>query len=233
MNRLITVSLFLMALSGCSNRIESIGTIPSFPSVKIIVKSSLKSFFRDSIKLSNPNFNTYGIELRLSDSDKYYNSLTYIFEKGNGKLVYRNDTLNIGLLPFMNYKCLVKFIPGSEGLTRLIFKATDQLNNSNSSALELLTFKNLLPIADLQVSPVKIIDPLEYLLDASRSYDPDHNFGGGIVQYIYQVDGQIIYTSKDQIKHIFSSPGVFTITIQAEDNDGGFSSVISKEISIN
>lgn len=232
MNRLITL-LILMALSGCSNRIESLGTIPSFPSVKIVVKSSLKSFIRDSVKLSNPNFNTYGIELRLSDSDKYYNSLTYRFEKGNGKLVYRHDTLNIGLLPFMNYTCLVKFIPDSEGLTRIVFKATDQLKNSNSSILELLTFTNLLPVADLQVSPVKIIDPLEYLLDASRSYDPDRNFGGGIIQYIYQVDGQIIYTSKDQIKHIFSSPGVYTLTIQTKDNDGGFSTVLSTQVSIN
>ena len=232
MNRLIT-ALILMALSGCSNRMESIGTIPSFPSVKIVVKSSLKSFIRDSVKLSNPNFNTYGIELRLSDSDKYYNSLTYLFEKGSGKLVYRHDTLNIGLLPFMNYTCLVKFIPDSEGLTRLVFKATDQLKNSSSSVLELLTFNNLLPVADLQVSPVKIIDPLEYLLDASQSYDPDHNFGGGIIQYIYQVDGQIIYTSKDQIKHIFSSPGIYTLTIQAKDNDGGYSSVLSKQVSIN
>lgn len=233
MIRFLIASFLLLVLSACSDRLEIIGTIPSSPSVKIVTRSALKSFVRDSIKLSNPNFNFYGIELRLSDSDKYYNSLTYTFEKGYGKILCRNDTLRMNLLPFVNYKCQVKFLPAGEGLTRIIFKATDQLHNSNSSAIELLAFKNLLPVVDLKVSPVKIIDPLEYLLDASKSYDPDHNFGGGIIQYIYQVDGQTISTSKDQIKHIFSAPGVYTVTIQAKDNDNGYSQVLSQQVAIN
>lgn len=225
--------LIPFTISACSNRLEAIGTIPSSPSVKIMHKDSLKTFVRDSIKLSNPEFSTYGIELQLSDSDKYYNSLTYAFDQGAGKIVYRKDTLSLDLLPFNNDKCLVKFVPSDVGLSRILFKATDQLHNSNTSILELLTFENLLPVSKLVITPVKVVDPLEYLLDASSSYDPDLHFGGGIVEYLYQVDGQNISTTKNQIKHIFSSPGVYTVTLQTKDNDGGLSPVQSQQVPIN
>lgn len=226
--------VFLVAgLTGCKDRFETIGTIPSSPAVRIFTRDSLKSFVRDSIKLSNLNYNFYGIELRLSDSDKYYTSLTYSYDQGGGKILYRHDTLGLSLLPFDKDKCIVRFIPSGEGLTRMIFKATDQLHNSSSSTLELLTFKNLLPVPALKVTAVQVIDPLEYLLDASGSYDADRHFGGGITQYIYQVDGQVIASSKSQIKHIFSAPGVYTITLQTRDNDGALSPVFSQQVSIN
>lgn len=227
--------LFFIVLifTSCKDRFESIGTIPSSPAVRIFARDSLKSFVRDSIKLSNPNFNYYGIELRLSDSDKYYTSLTYSYNQGGGKILYRHDTLNVNLLPFDKDLCIVRFLPMAEGLTRMVFTATDQLHNSNSSTLELLAFKNLPPVSMLKVVPVQIIDPLEYLMDASSSYDPDRHFGGGISQYIYQVDGQVITSSKNQIKHIFSAPGVYTITLQTRDNDGALSTVSSQQVSIN
>lgn len=228
------IFVFLICgFSSCSNRLETIGTIPSSPLVRIAYRDSLKSYIKDSVKLSNPAFSTYNIQLQLSDSDKYYNSLTYTFEMGTGKIVYRQDTLALKLLPFENDKCQVKFVPTGEGLVKMAFKATDQLNNSNTSVLELLVFRNLLPVSSFVVTPVKVIDPLEYLLDASRCYDPDLNFGGGIVEYDYQVDGQRIITSKNQIKHIFSAPGVYTVTLQTRDNDGGLSSVLSQQVSIN
>lgn len=225
--------VILSFLLSCKDRFETIGTIPSSPAVKIYARDSLRSFVRDSIKLNSPNYNFYGIELRLSDSDKYYTSLTYSYDQGGGKILYRHDTLGADLLPFEKDKCLVRFIPSGEGLTRMIFTATDQLHNSSRSTLELLSFKNLPPVSILKVIPVQTIDPLEYLLDASGSYDADRHFGGGITGYIYQVDGQTIETSKDQIKHIFSAPGVYTITVQTRDNDGALSPLSSQQVSIN
>ena len=224
--------LFLLPIS-CKDRFETIGTIPTFPKVKIFYLDSLLSYHRDSIKLSNPNFSYFGVDLRLSDSDRYYTSLSYSFTQGGGKFVDRSDTLTPFLLPFINFRCQLQFLPYSPGETNIIFLASDQLHNSSSATLSLFTFTNLLPISILKLTPLKTVDPLEYSLDASSSYDQDRHFGGAIVQYIYQVEGQTILTSQNQIKYIFSAPGVYTVTLQTKDNDGAFSSINSQQVSIN
>jgi len=231
--RKLILLLAVCSLLGCKDRFDTIGTVPTSPSVKIFYLNSLKKFHRDSVKISSPNYNYFGVDLRLSDSDRYYTSLTYKYVTGSGNLVYRSDTLRSNLLPFDAYRCLVRFSPTGEGLTRISFTVTDQLNNQSEAALELLTFTNLLPVSSLLVMPIKSLDPLEYLIDASASYDADRHYGGGIVQYIYQVDGQTIATSKSQIKHIFSSRGVYTITVQTKDNDGGLSPLVTQQVSIN
>ncbi len=231
--RKLLLFLAFCSVVGCKDRFENIGKVPTSPAVKIFYLGSLVKFHRDSVKLSSPNFNYFGVDLHLSDSDRYYTSLTYSYQVGSGKLIYRSDTLASNLLPFDAYRCLVRFVPTGEGLTRMVFTVTDHLNNSSQAVLELLTFKNLLPVGSLVITPIKTVDPLEYLIDAGASYDADVHFGGGIVQYIYQVDGQTIATSKSQIKHIFSAPGVYTITLQIKDNDGGLSPLIIQQVAIN
>jgi len=233
MKKFLFIFFIPFLFASCKNRFEQIGAIPTSPAVRIFWNDTLHKSHVDSIKLSNINYRYFGIDLRLSDSDRYYTSLVYSFLQGSGKLVYRSDTLVGNLLPYDNYRCLLHYIPSSEGLSVMNFTVTDQLKNQSSAFLSLFTFKNLVPFSFLKVSPIKEVDPLEYLLDASASYDADRHFGGTIVQYIYQVEGQTIATSKSQIKHIFSVPGVYSVSIQTKDNDGGFSPIVLQQISIN
>jgi len=225
--------LFVFGLIGgftaCKDRLDTIGNFPTSPSLKIFAKGTLSSSVTDSIKLSNPSLNYYGIDLRLSDSDRYYTSLSYQYSQGNGIVINRGDTVH-GLLPFFDYRSQSTFFPAAEGLTQITFTASDQFHNSAKANLSLFTFKNLAPVASFVVSPLRNVDSLEYLIDASASYDPDQHFGGGIVQYTFTVERDTILTTQSSIKHIFSSSGVFTLSVQAKDNDGAFSKVVTKQI---
>lgn len=232
MRKLILFSA-LYLLWGCSNRKETIDQIPTSPLVNIFWNNGLYQVHNDSIKLSNANYSYYGVDLRLSDSDRFYTSLSYSFAHGFGVFVSRSDTLSTNLLPYNSNRCQVHFVPGGVGSTEITFTATDQLNHTRQATLNLLTFWNLVPKSSLVVSALRVADPLEYLLDAGASYDVDRNFGGGIVQYIYQVEGVTIRTSESQIKHIFSAAGIYNIAIITKDNDGGFSPTVNQLITIN
>lgn len=225
--------ILVFLICGCSNRYATIDQIPTAPLVNIFWKNKLYNVHTDSIKLSNINNNYYGVDLRLSDSDRYYTSLKYSFVQGGGQFISRLDTLSNTLLPFDNFRCLVHFIPDRQELSVITFTATDQLNHTRQATLNLLTFWNLIPRSSLTISALRVADPLEYLLDASGSYDVDRNFGGNIVQYIYQVEGATIRTSKSQIKHIFSAAGTYNISITTKDNDGGFSPAVNQLVTIN
>ncbi len=206
----------------CQNRLQKIGAFPTHPGIKILLKDSLYTSLVDSIKLSNPNYSYYGLDIRLSDSDSYYNSLTYSITMGKGYIISRNDTLQ-GDLPFTGLRSQTTFEPNGEGLVQMTFSAQDQLNRVSNAYFQVLVFKNLPPITSFTVSPVQVLDSLEYLIDASQSYDEDRDFGGGIVQYTYVIENDTIETSLNQIKHIFSMPGIFTIAVRTKDNEGAYS----------
>jgi len=232
MRRSLPWALFLglgCSMMACKDRLETIGNFPTSPGLKIFAKGALAASVTDSLKLSNPNVRLYGIDLRLSDSDRYYTSLSYQYNQGKGIIINRGDTVQ-GLLPFFNYRSQSTFYPVGEGLTRITFTASDQFHNSALAHLSLLTFKNLPPVAAITVTPLRNVDSLEYLLNASASYDADQHFGGGIVQYCYTVEKDTIRTVQNRIKHIFSVPGVFTISLQVKDNDGAYSNVLTQQI---
>jgi len=222
---------FLFLFSGCKDRFTTIGNFPASPGVKIFALGSLHASITDSIKLSNPNYSYYGLDVRLSDSDKYYTSLVYVFTQGSGTLINRSDTLH-GLLPFFNYRSQSTFYPVGEGLSNIKISATDQFRNTAVANISLFTFRNLIPVTSFTVTPIRAVDSLEYLIDASSSVDPDQHFGGGIAEYIYSVENNTLRTTQNQIKHIFSSSGVFTISVQTLDNDGALSKVAVQQITV-
>jgi hypothetical protein len=232
MNRdvlLLFLGGILCLFLSCKDRLDTIGTFPTSPGLKIFAKGVLNSSVTDSIKLTNPNYKYYGLDLHLSDTDRYYTSLSYQYNQGSGIIINRGDTVH-GLLPFFDYRSQSTFFPVGEGLTRITFTASDQFHNTASANISLLAFKNLSPVAFFSVTPLRNIDSLEYLINASGSYDQDQNFGGGLVQYKYTVERDTILTAQNSIKHIFSAPGVFTISLQVQDNDGSFSKIVTQQI---
>jgi len=75
--------------------------------------------------------------------------------------------------------------------------------------------ENVSPVAAINIQPVNGYVPLKVNLDGSGSSDSD----GEIIRYTWEIQG-----AEDQSgvtkSHIFNEPGVYTVILEVEDNDG-------------
>ena len=82
--------------------------------------------------------------------------------------------------------------------------------------------------ARLEISELKLDSNFEYLLDASKSYDQDEDYGGKIVKYRFTINNtKEIVTSKSAIPVIFPGKGNYSISVVVEDNDHSQSEAVT------
>lgn len=224
--------IVVIFLCSCSNRKDFISSLDVKPVIQIKENDSIYSSYQDSVKI-NPNLKRFSsIDLVFEGKDGISN-LNYNKISGNGILEYKNDTILNKTLNPLNGEIIIKYIPLSEGLAQYHFIVNDRFQGSDSCSFNILSFKNLPPIAKCVVTPLKAVDPLEYSIDASTSYDQDQHFGGGITNYIFFVNGETIHTNSPIIKYIFPNTGQYSISIQVVDNDNSLSNVFNVSELIN
>jgi hypothetical protein len=226
----LTVLLFIFW--SCSNRKDFIQSLDQKPKIYIKEYDSLLYFYQDSVKI-NRSLNSFSSIDLLVKSSEGISSLNFERTSGSGLLRFRGDSILNNSLNPVNGELILKYIPQKPGLSEYHFTVKDKFQGKDSVVYKVLSFINLPPIASCYVSPIKIIDPLEYEINASGSFDQDRNYGGGIVSYIFFINGQTIKTSQPVIKYIFSGAGQYSISVQVEDNDSALSNLFSTTVLIN
>jgi len=229
---IILMNFLEILFTSCANRKDYITSLDIKPDIKIKEGDSLIKFYQDSVKL-NPTLKGYSsIDLIFSGKDGI-SGLNFSKVSGNGYLRYKNDSITGNSLNPMDGEIVLKYIPIGVGISEYHFRVKDRFQGIDSCIFKILSFKNLPPVGKFSLYPIRIVDPFEYVLDATGSYDTDQNYGGGIISYIFFINGQTIKTSNPVIKFIFPGPGQYSISLQVVDNDNALSNIISQSELIN
>lgn len=200
-------------------------------------RGNLQNMIKDSIKLSLKHSQyAYNFGLQLQDIELNITKLEYQQITGSGSIFLNGKVLPSSDITFDNQQILslidLRYIPSNIGTHRIGITATDKFDAVNTASIELIAFDNIYPIAKDTIYPRQIVDPLEYTIDATKSFDPDTKFGGGIYYYTFGVNGQSYQSNKPILNYIFPKAGTYTVTLQITDNDNAFSNILSKTITI-
>jgi hypothetical protein len=110
---------------------------------------------------------------------------------------------------------------------------TDSFGASDEITIKFTCFDNLIPIAilDIEDIPETIF---EKKLNATNSYDPDAEHGGGIAIYRFFVNGkEIDKTYHPYMNYTFPLPGQYEIGLEVRDSDNKWSNRTTKTVIIN
>ena len=119
-----------------------------------------------------------------------------------------------------------------EGTSNIYITATDSWGKQDKITFKLTCFKNLSPVAALEIEPLS--DVREYKLDASASYDQDQRYGGKVDLYRFFVnEKEIEKTFHTEMNYIFPSTGEYKVAVQVKDNNDQWSNHAQKTITIN
>lgn len=184
------------------------------------------------IRKDDSNFNPQGsYQQILTDSLKLSQSLYYFdyWLQTNETPPSVSVTVNITGTGFFQNPVepgMVRYVfcPNTVGFQSVNFKVVDAYGLTAASCLNLTTFFNLPPVAKLTYLNTSVLDPLQYKLDASGSYDKDAKYGGAIINYQFSISPNYqVITPYNSISYIFPSPGNYQITLRVEDNDNEWS----------
>lgn len=113
------------------------------------------------------------------------------------------------------------------GTHNLYIKAKDSFGKEQKLPITVTVAQNSNPVPALEI----IQQDNLYLFDASKTYDPDLQFGDYIAKYVFMVDGADFVTT-DDILYMGLGQGEHSVSVTAYDNDGGFASTDKKIINV-
>lgn len=238
MNKFIYIATVLLSLTlfSCSDRYQSFEEDNSAPNIAIafagtqdfspILDTRVKISLKSSLKVAD-------VVLDVSDLDGDIQSLTYNFLAGDGIVSQNNSPIE--QIDFTQEIINVQVEPTTTGTNRIEFIVTDQFSNSSRVTLEIEAFINDEPIAVLsdRLEDLGVVDPFEFRINASDSFDQDGSIGGGIQFYRYTVQGNTHTSTESSIPVIFPGSGNYTITLQVQDSDGVWSDEVERTYTIN
>lgn len=158
--------------------------------------------------------------LHVSGNEK---AKTLLAKSINGEGTLTIDGQPEGSLTLHNGIYTVEWKPTLLGTTLLTFQLRDTDQHIREANVQVTVFDNLPPQALLKIEKLAQLSPLEYLIDASYSYDRDTKFGGGIVSYYYTINGKTFITDRPSINWIFETVGSHPIQVKVSDADGASS----------
>lgn len=193
-----------------------------------------------SLFVANPKGDTIQVDtFKLGLKSMRKQVLYYLHISGNdkqktliAKSINGEGTLTVagqpeGSMTLPNGIHTVEWKPSLLGTTLLSFQLRDTEQRIRETSVQVTAFDNLPPQAVLKVEKLAQLNTLEYLIDASYSYDRDAKFGGGIVSYNYTIDGKTFVTDRPSINWIFETHGSHTIGVKVSDADGASSTYSS------
>ncbi|MBN2484889.1 MAG: hypothetical protein JXB34_02840 [Bacteroidales bacterium] len=212
-NFLLYSIIVLLVFSSCDNRADIWGS----------------ENFLGNINLSRPDNSTlHKNGNNYTDTVKINHQVTYNYNANNlahCKIHIEHDS----------NKCFAELEPKSNkiqlkaktaGEIPITIHFTDPLKNTSLLQLQLISRKNIVPVAQASVKQISVIDKYEIEIDATKSFDPDSAIGGNISGYEYEIKNigkveikQAVYRS------ILSGPGNYIFYVRAKDNDGEWSTV--------
>lgn len=231
----IVFSLVLMVVFiGCDDRLNFINEYNLNPEIFIVVNGNDLTELTDSVKMSLKSTKEEAeLVLRVFDPEGLLNNVKATIIEGNGTFFQNDAPANTDNLIIDNGNVFVKFKPSNPGNHRISFTAYDNLNKSKTVIVRIFAFVNLPPIAVRNITAYKVNHPLEYILDATGSKDPDKNQGGNILIYEWNINGNILTSTQRQSFFVFPSAGTYDIRLRVMDNDGEYSSIVGGVLNIN
>lgn len=212
----------LLFLLGCKKKEDNViaTTKPAENIAPTLVLTTLtgKSIQTDTVKIglkSHYKEATYYLKI---DGDQNQKDITLKAINGTGSLTIAGQPE--GTVKLGNGTHILTWKPTSTGTTLLSLELRDSHKNIREASVEVTAVSNLGPVAALKIEKLGGLAPLEYLIDASTSYDRDANYGGGVVTYEYTIAGKKFKTDKPSIKWIFETAGTYQLGVKVADADG-------------
>lgn len=254
--RTFLLGLFMAALAGCEDYTEFLATKNTAP--YLVFAPSVWStrggkYSQDTLKVSKnikqEGLGYYPLRLQLIDNERDVVGVEVIQLQGSGKvLVAGGEDIRLPLTRNLEWAYYPSKVTGREShQVRVV--VSDKRGLMDSIEFTLDVFENLPPVsAPFQVKPARVNSPLEYILDAGASYDPDAAVGGGIasIQWtlthgtwstvitdplLNSITGE--FTGDLQTRVIFPVAGEYEIKLSLQDTDGARSVPLLQTMTIN
>jgi hypothetical protein len=215
--RLLSFFMLLLLQYSCSRRSDFYLNKNTEPVLYSKFSHSTESYYYDTLKYRNEkSIFHFGI-----DDEAGTATLTANSSKRSDVIeITNNETLTI----------TVK----ETGDALITCEAVNVFEKKMEFKIYMHTFINLPPItiADVRAIPTGL-SAFEIEIDASKSYDLDAKFGGGIVKYNYKINNNYdVETTLSKIRYIFDSGGQKRILVRVQDNDGVWSEFVELYLSI-
>jgi hypothetical protein len=230
------IGMVLLFGSACNDLGEFVLENNEAPTVAVEDLEGLSVTETISIKLSNKvGTAEASIVLIVQDDENSISKITYEFILGEGNFYLPGETVPLnGTIPIPgDGRVPLRFEAASSGDVQVRIQAFDILGQPAGTDLEFFIFENLVPTADFTLEKVGVNSPLEYDLDASLSFDQDAAQGGFIEVYEWSIDGAVIQTSNEKIRHVFGQAKGYEIKLRVQDNDGEWSQFRTRIVEIN
>jgi len=236
---LIILSILCIAFSGCDDKELSLEDLNIAPELQYFSRSTSQwetvgsnNRIIDSAKVwTITNNMNYAAVFRSEDQNSNYGDLT-ITALDNDLDFFIDNALyeNVATVALDSFSLAVRYTQPQ--IKRFEVKVRDSWDKEHTGQFEIHYLENRGPVANFELIEVNILTDNEYEINATTSFDRDNNLGGYIVEYEYTIDGVISTIPTDKINHVFSV-GTHQIKLRCLDNDGAWSTQITKEITIN
>lgn len=233
MRKLVLISLIAIFAMSCDDRFDFIADLNRNPSIVIVKNGSEVGSLSDSLKTSiKTGEEFYEINVLVSDPELLLGQLSYQVVEGNGVMFQNGSEVNT-MSYDENGRAEFLYKPSSNGIHRIRLIISDNLGNKGEATINLLVFNNIKPVAVRTLTRIGVNNNFEYDLDASGSYDPDRNVGGGIDLYEWDINGSKFLSPNAVSRFIFPASGTYEIKLRVRDNDGEFSEVVGGPLTLN
>ena len=232
MKKYIYFVLIIFTLNACDDLGDAVEDTDTAISIGFKKGSTLVTSITDSVKISlKSQKKAKAYDFVLKDADNKVTNVTYKFVTGDGE-VFQSRAITSGALSTKAGTTQLSIEPINLGMNVIEFKATDKLNRIATATLELIAFENIPPQAVLSSGRRLGKGFFHYYISGKNSVDGDQKYGGGIVKYIYTVEGKTIESDKSEIYWVFGDYGDYEVTLQVQDRDGAKSTIQRSNITI-
>lgn len=232
MKKYIYIVLITFTLNGCDDLGDAVEGTDTALSIGFKKGSTLVTSRTDSVKISlKSQEKAKAYSFVLKDADNKVANVTYKFVTGQGE-VFQSGAKTSGALSTKAGTTQLSVEPFNLGVNVIEFKATDKLNRIAHATLELIAFENIPPQAVLSYERRLEKGFFHYKISGENSVDGDQKYGGGIVKYIYTIEGKTIETDKNSIDWVFGDYRDYEVTLQVQDRDGAKSTIQRRTISL-
>lgn len=231
--QLLFIPLIALLAMSCDDRFDFLEDLNRNPSITIIKNGNDVSSLNDSLKTSlKTGQEFYEINVIVSDPELLLGALSYQVVEGNGTM-FQNGSEVTTMQYDEDGRAEFSYKPSTNGINRIKLIITDNLGNKGEATINLLVFNNIRPVAVRALTRIGVSNPFEYDLDASASYDPDKNVGGGVDFYEWDINGTKFLSTNAVSRFIFPQAGTYEIKLRVRDNDGEFSEVVGGPLTLN
>jgi hypothetical protein len=237
------LSMLTVFLTSCDDRLEFIADVNRPPEISLTrngeMLQSLDVDFKMKDEIKGPGEEVFPFEIFIEDPEGFDGTIEITIISGAGVLL-NSDMVEItsGLAYVNKTSKTIYFDPlDNDGTTQIRLTAIDNLGKTNSVELTVNSFLNKVPTAAWAYTNIKLNDPYEYELDASSSVDGDQDLGGAIQGYEWNVNGNVFIVEDAKIPYVFSKASTngttYSVKLRVIDNNGVYSAIVEKFISVN